>query len=127
MDGLGRQPSLHNSSAIRIVTLERKILIALCTSALIRTEWEKLARALSNHAWQEPEHQVVYEALRKIRSRDPRTWREQLPAQATRMGFPDVDWMIYLAPKGRGAGTTTPAQVSKMLHALKALGAERPD
>jgi hypothetical protein len=38
---------------------------------------------------------VVYEALRAIRSRDPSTRRDQLPAQVTRMGFPDLDWSLY--------------------------------
>ena len=109
----------------RITELERKILIAFCTGALSRPAWEKLASTLADHAWHEPEHRVVFAALRQIRRHDPRTWREQLPAQATRMGFPDVDWAIYLAPKKKSARATANAQVSKMLRTLKTLAAER--
>jgi hypothetical protein len=127
MRSVGRQPLLHVSSTTRIIALERKILVALCTGALRRPAWERLAGALANHVWQEPEHRVVYAALRQIRIRDPRTWREQLPAQATRMGFPDVDWRGYLAPKEKSARTITSAQVSRMLHTLKTLAAERSD
>ena len=43
------------------------------------------------------------------------------------MGFPDVDWAIYLAPKERSTRTGTNAQVSKMLDTLKTLAAERSD
>jgi hypothetical protein len=118
---------LDGGSAARIATLEREILAALCSRALSRATWDKLAGGLANHVWREPEHRVVYAALRQIRSRDPRTWREQLPAQTTRMGFPDVDWTIYLAPEEKSARTTTDPPVSKMLHALKTLAAERSD
>ncbi|MGD0957482.1 MAG: hypothetical protein ABR953_11745 [Candidatus Acidiferrales bacterium] len=124
MRDLGRQLLPHGGSPTRITKLEREILVALCNRALSRPRWEQLAGGLANHIWHEPEHGVVYAALRKIRSRDQRTWREQLPAQATRMGFPDVDWAIYLAPKETSATTGTNAQVGKMVQTLKALAAE---
>ncbi len=50
---------------------------------------------LTGHEWRDPEHKVIYEALGTIRSHDPKTRREELPAQATRMGFPDLDWGNY--------------------------------
>jgi len=55
-------------------------------------------RALSNHVWQDAEHRVVFEAIQRLSSSDPKLLREQLPAQATRMGFPDVSWDNYFAP-----------------------------
>jgi hypothetical protein len=41
---------------------------------------------------------VVFEALGRLRDASaltPSELREQLPAQATRMGFPDVSWDNY--------------------------------
>jgi len=54
-------------------------------------------RELSNHVWQDAEHRVVFEAIQRLSSSDPKLLREQLPAQATRMGFPDVSWDNYFA------------------------------
>jgi hypothetical protein len=80
-----------------VKSLERQILRVLCGGAITAVVWEALAGQISDHLWQEPEHRVVYEALRQIRSRDPQTLRDQIPAQATRMGFPDVEWAAYLS------------------------------
>ena len=53
---------------------------------------------LTAYRWQESDNKVVYEALRAIKSRYPETRRDELPAQATRMGFPEVDWKPYFEP-----------------------------
>ncbi len=60
--------------------------------------WNRLAASLSAYSWQVPDHRVVYDALRGIRSRDAATRRDQLPAQVTRMGFPDLNCSVYFAP-----------------------------
>lgn len=52
---------------------------------------------LRAHRWQDPEHRVVFEALTLLPGRDATELREQLPGQATRMGFPDVNWEKYFA------------------------------
>ena len=52
---------------------------------------------LRPHRWQDSEHRVVFEALTALPDRDATELREQLPAQATRMGFPDVNWENYFA------------------------------
>jgi hypothetical protein len=52
---------------------------------------------LRTHRWQDPEHRVVFEALTLLPGREAAELREQLPAQATRMGFPDVNWEEYFA------------------------------
>jgi hypothetical protein len=52
---------------------------------------------LRTHHWQDPEHRVVFEALTALPGRPASDLREQLPAQATRMGFPDVNWQNYFA------------------------------
>jgi hypothetical protein len=83
-------------SRTTIAALERSVLRALCTDVGATREWEGITRSLAGYVWREPEHRVVYEALRRIPSRTTKTRRDQLPAQATRMGFPDVDWANYL-------------------------------
>jgi hypothetical protein len=50
---------------------------------------------LRAHRWQDPEHRIVFEALILLPGRDAAELRQQLPAQATRMGFPDVNWDHY--------------------------------
>jgi hypothetical protein len=82
----------------RVLELEHSILRALCNRAVTKVVWDIVARELDNHHWQAPDHRVVYEALRRIRDHDPGFVRDQLPAQATRMGFPDVEWSSYFAP-----------------------------
>ena len=76
--------------------LEREILRALCGRDRAARDWSRLTGQLTAYSWQEPDHQVVFDALRGIRSHDAKTRRDQLPAQATRMGFPDIDWGLYL-------------------------------
>jgi len=120
----GRQPS---GFPTKITQIERRILVVLCSRALDRPKWDQLADALATHVWREPEHHIVYAALRQIRIHDPKTWREQLPAQATRMGFPEVDWQTYIPPTGKFLRTRTGPQISKMLHTLKTLAEEKPD
>ncbi len=78
-------------------------------------------RQLADHLWQEPEHHVVYVALRQIRSRDPKVRRDQLPAQATRMGFPDVEWRAYLSPVAEEE-----MDPEQLIARLKAATADRP-
>jgi hypothetical protein len=81
--------------------LESRILRALCSNPSSRTD-NSAARAiilarLRPHLWQDSEHRVVFEALTALPGRDATELREQLPAQATRMGFPDVNWENYFA------------------------------
>jgi hypothetical protein len=85
----------QNHPSSTIATLERQILGALCVGVSNAADWDRLAGELSIHHWQDPDHEVVYQALRAIKSRDPKARRDELPAQVTRMGFPDVDWSLY--------------------------------
>jgi hypothetical protein len=81
-----------------ILALERQILQALCVGADLPDDWDLRASQLAGYRWLDSDHKVVFEALRAIKSRDARTRRDELPAQATRMGFPDVDWKPYFEP-----------------------------
>jgi len=88
---------VSNSAAQqRLIGLESSVLRSLCTGEESIASRERLTRELAAYPWRVPEHRVVYEALARIREQDPASLREQLPSQATRMGFPDVDWTLYL-------------------------------
>lgn len=76
--------------------IERKLLRGLCGGGIDFKDWQRFLYRLVAYDWRDPEHKVVYEALRRIRTPDVSTRRAELPAHATRMGFPDVDWEKYL-------------------------------
>jgi hypothetical protein len=106
--------------------LERKILCALCSAAATRTEVREEAdtrtrnailTALRTYQWQDPEHRVVFEALISLPGRSMKELREQLPAQATRMGFPDVNWDEYFA--ARAAGSPIESLIAELLAASR--------
>ena len=80
----------------RIIDLESRILRSLCRGKESTELRQRVTQNLAEYAWRVPEHGVVYEAVTRIREQDPGSLREQLPPQATRMGFPDVDWSHYL-------------------------------
>ena len=99
------------------IELERSVLRALCGGDLDSADWNRIAGRLASHAWSDPEHKVVYDALRAVRSNDAQTRREQLPAQATRMGFPEVDWTNYFATH-----ESDPAKIDRLIDGLGAPG-----
>lgn len=94
-----------NSNVDKIIDLERLVLTTLCVSAGLGAQRELILADLSRHLWRAPEHRVVYEALTRMPSADPGAISAVLPAMATRMGFPDVDWDSYFLP-GEHPGAT---------------------
>jgi hypothetical protein len=87
--------------------LESKILRALCNDPSPPATRPAILASLRTHHWQDPEHRVVFEALTALPARRPQDLREQLPAQATRMGFPDVNWQKYFAADTDNAALET--------------------
>jgi hypothetical protein len=80
-------PSPHH-----IYNLERAILRAICHPSL-RDDLREIARArLVSYKWQAEDHRIIFAAVSSIRNTKTASLREQLPACATRMGFPDIDW-----------------------------------
>jgi hypothetical protein len=79
------------------IDFERRVLRRLCRAKLTRAEWSKIVRALHEYAWLDVEHGLVYAAIERLAPHDPKGLRDQLPAQATRMGFPDIDWQVYFS------------------------------
>jgi hypothetical protein len=111
-------PRPHPSESV--TELERKILRAFCARESSPEDWNQLAHRLADYSWQEPDHRVIYDALRGIRTREAKTRRDQLPAQATRMGFPDVDWSRFFEPV-----RLPEPEIEELIRQLKAETAER--
>lgn len=112
MPGRNRSP--------RISEIERRILRSLCRCADVDTAREQPLHELENHRWHEPEHRVVYEALEGAGRRSGKPLREQLAAEAVRMGFPDVDWAAYFEAPDSAA-----ADLPELLRELRAAVRER--
>lgn len=104
----------QNHPSSTIAALERQLLGALCAGVGDAADWDRFAGELSAHHWQDPDHKVVYQALRAIKSRDAKTRRDELPAQVTRMGFPDVDWNLYFEREEFSA-----PEIEKLIRQLK--------
>lgn len=81
--------------------LERGVLRLLCHAKLTRSAFAKIVGALREYSWRDVEHGLVYAAIERLGSRDPKELRQELPAQATRMGFPDIDWQNYFSTQAQ--------------------------
>lgn len=79
----------------RSIAAERQLLAALCQVSLGGQAREELLQRLEKHRFATPDHQVVFEALRKLPTLKPGRVREALTATVTRMGFPDADVNIF--------------------------------
>jgi hypothetical protein len=124
-NSLGLGVRSRDSSA-RPIDLERGVLRQLCHARLTRQAWAKIARELREYAWQDVEHRLVYAAIERLGSRDPKMLREQLPAQATRMGFPDIDWQAYFSPEGKCSRAAGAVQIMQLIRALRGVRGRRP-
>jgi hypothetical protein len=82
--------------------IEQALLRRLCETGIASLAQEAL-ESLIRHSWTVPDHRVIFEALVRIGSLPTALLRERLPAEATRLGFPDVDWSTFFAPPGPSA------------------------
>jgi hypothetical protein len=74
---------------------EQLVLQYLCTNPGAAAA-HKLKSRLSTCQWRSADHSAVFEALQRLSSASTAAQlREQLPAQLTRLGFPDLDCEIY--------------------------------
>jgi hypothetical protein len=112
---LGTHP---RGSSSRPIDLERSILQELCHARLTRPAWAKVASGLREYAWSDVEHGLVYAAIQRIGYGNPQTLCEQLPAQATRMGFPDIDWQAYFSRKQEGVPTPSVDRIVRQIRRL---------
>ena len=84
-----------DSSSNSIAFLELALLRWFCVSATSNDSRKRALSTLPGYKWRGADHAIVFDALRKVSERDNRPLREQLPAIATRMGFPDIAWEDY--------------------------------
>jgi hypothetical protein len=127
MRGSLRPGALSRESPIHPVDLERSVLRQLCRAKLTRPAWAKIARALREYTWRDVEHGLVYAAIERLGSRDPKLLREQLPAQATRMGFPEIDWQAYFSADEGPAAAPSAGRIARQIHRLiLSSGGRRP-
>jgi hypothetical protein len=75
-------------------------------------DFKELLGAIAGYTWSDEEHRVVYECLRSARRRPVVPLREEMAAEATRMGHPDVDWDLYFQPSA--SGTYLPELVRRL-------------
>ena len=61
----------------------------------LRLAYAAAIEKLSEHSWSSEEHRVVYASLRSAGIAGPGRLRDDLAAQATRFGHPDVEWEWY--------------------------------
>lgn len=56
---------------------------------------QELLGAIVSYVWADEEHRVVYECLQMAQGHSRARLREEMAAEATRMGHPEVDWDVY--------------------------------
>ncbi|HTU33389.1 MAG TPA: hypothetical protein VMF66_06260 [Candidatus Acidoferrum sp.] len=95
-----RSLSMPCSGAIpesTLLSIELELLQKLCRTGVKSVSSDDI-EALARHSWVAPDHRVVFDALFRVANIPPAALRHQLPAEATRMGFPDVAWERYFEP-----------------------------
>lgn len=71
--------------------IERRLLTALCASALDRQTRAQIIERLSAHTFANRDHEIIFQALAKMPPATAEHIRETLSARLTRLGFPDID------------------------------------
>ena len=85
-----------------------RALCALCNASSTTEDRQKLLQTLSQHAFIEPEHQVVFESIRALFPRGP-VALPQLRIHLNNRGFPDTDVEKYFPPEQAAALERRPA------------------
>jgi hypothetical protein len=74
---------------------ELRVLRAFCRQPTAPPK--SLLARLNSYPWVEPDHEVVYRALRAAAEANIVVTQELLSGFATRAGFPDLDWEKYFS------------------------------
>ena len=80
---------------------ELQALRVLCDESIPREGRQRIRQALAQHAFMEPEHQVVFESIHALFPRGPISV-EQLRVHLNNRGFPDTDVEKYFQPARGG-------------------------
>jgi hypothetical protein len=97
--------------------IERLMLGALCAGPLSLDDRSEALRSLANYNWILPDHRVIYEVLRRSRQRNSAALRENMVAEITRLGFPDIDVEPFF-----NTCSLTRAEIVELANALLAAG-----
>jgi hypothetical protein len=83
------------------IAAELLLLRALCRTDTSGTLRGTILNALERHPFAEPEHEVVFGALRDIQGVGRVATKERMADMLLRRGFPDLDLDEYFAATGR--------------------------
>jgi hypothetical protein len=89
--GTRQEHRIENIPVTERVAAERAVLRHLCRNGIRSIPREGLAE-LSRYSWASADHRILFEALVRLGNIPTVSLRERLGAEATRMGFPDIDW-----------------------------------
>jgi hypothetical protein len=106
----------------QLIAIERDLLRALCQSGPLAELSSQVHSELLDYSWQGSDHQTIFEALLRIEGTRGRSSREQLAAQATRIGFPDINWNEYFGQVVEAEGGFK-RSVMKLVRKLKVAAA----
>jgi hypothetical protein len=81
----------------KVIESERELLRCLWQTGGIADAPSDTLHTLRQYSWVDADHRIVFQALLRLGDASAKSLREQLPAEATRMGFPDIDWNVYWA------------------------------
>jgi hypothetical protein len=116
------EPNLH----LRLISIERQLLQEMCGSEGPAVS-QRVAAELQHYPWQNHDHQIVFEALARIKAIPVPGLRPALASETTRMGFPDIDLSEYFPPATRrqtsASATESEQRVIAIVQQLKTAAA----
>jgi hypothetical protein len=123
-----RKPIFNRSSDPprdqQLFLIERDFLRALCQNSTLAELSSQVRSDLQNYPWQGSDHQTIFEAILGIGIARCSSLREQLAAQATLMGFPDINWNEYFEQASAADGESK-RSVMELARELKATAREQ--
>jgi hypothetical protein len=104
-----------STQSSNIENLELRVLRALYTHPG-GAKYSELLAGLTGYEWREEEHRVIYGAMHRIGSLPPTDRQQELAAEVTRMGFPDLDCSVYFHHD-----TAAPVELPELIRQIREL------
>lgn len=82
---------MNEARHLSATEIERRLLAALCSTALGHKTRAGILECLATHKFANPDHEVIFQAIVKMPPASGEHIRETLAARLTRLGFPDID------------------------------------
>ena len=98
------------------IAAERRLLAALCQGSLAASARGDVLQRLNEHAFGDPEDEIIFRALVKIPNGDAEFVRTALGLRLTRAGFPDFDLEPFFSAPAPDA-----AEVAEILREFDSL------